>query len=270
MIDFGITVNTTQFEAAMQRLKAGAQAGILDPKYGTLPVQARLLAERCREFTPPRDVGQGKAAVARDLTRIFKPLTHTTFLNEGLRKIIRTDNRAAWNKASANFGDSHNLKNTKAIGFSESWHNANRISRGRARGLSTRAGKAPKDNLGVVTLGPEARKSREYIAKKKKMVGWARSGWNAAIWGLGGQLGPSWVSKHGTQGRLINGTAATNPFIQVINDTSWAKYGQGEGNRIIRNAIQARARDMESYYFRMMRLAAKTADPQAAAYPQAA
>lgn len=253
MIGASIEVNTVQFEAAMQRLKQGVRSGFIDPSYGLLPTQARLLAERCQTFTPPRNVGQGKAAVARDLTVIYKPLSHTTFTSPSLRKIVRTDNRPAWDKVALNFRGAHNLQNTKAIGFSTAWHKQNRMSRGRGR-------RGKNGNLGVVTLGPEGRQSRRYMADKKKMVGWARAGWNQGIIGFGGTVKTPWVSKHGLgQGSFVNGTSSPDPFVQVTNSTSWAKYSGGEGNRILRNAIVARSRDMEAYFYRMMRLAAAKA-----------
>lgn len=243
----------------MQRLQQGVRAGIIDPQYGTLQVQGRMLAERCQVFTPPRNVGQGKAAVARDITTIFRPLSHTTFDNKSLKKIIRTDDRPAWDKVAKNLRGAHNLQNTIAVGFSTAWHKKNRNKRGRAF-------KAKYGNMGVVTLGPEARKVREYIKDKKGMVGWARAGWNSGILGLGGQIKAQWVNRHGMgQGFLVNGTAdAIAPFVQIGNTTSWAGKFQAEGNRIIRNAIAARYRDMEAYFNRMMRLAAAKATGVAA------
>jgi len=251
MIQTSIEVNTVQFEAAMQRLRQGVKDGFINAQYGLLATQGRLLAERCQVFTPPRNVGQGKAAVARDLTVIYKPLSHTTFTSPSLKKIVRTDDRPAWDKVALNFKGSHNLQNTKAIGFSEDWHARNRMSRGRGR-------RGKGGNIGVVTLGPEGRDARRYLKNIQKHVGWARAGWNSGIIGLGGTVKAPWVSRHGMgQGSLVNGTSAPDPFIQVINSTSWAKYGSmGEGNRIIANAINARARDMESYFLRMMKLAA--------------
>lgn len=252
MIDTSFTVNTAQFEAAMMRLREGVRRGFVDAQYGLLPVQGRLLAERCQTFTPPQNVGQGKAAVVRDITNIFRPLSHTTFTNKRLRKVVRTDDRPGWDIAATFFGGSHNLNNTKAMGFSKDFHKRNRNKRG--RGFKVKYG-----NIGFVTLGPEARQVRRYIAEKKKMVGWARAGWGAAIWGLGGNLGPNWIARHGARGQLVNGTASPDPFIQVINDSSWAKQAK-EGNRILRNAVAARSRDMESYFFRMMKVAQKKAE----------
>ncbi len=253
MIDATISVNSTEFEAGMQRLKQGVRDGFISQQYGTLPVQARLLAERCQDFTPPRSVGQGKAAVARDLTVIYRPLSHTTFEGPSLRKIIKTDNRPAWDAAAMNFKGSHNLQNTKAIGFSSDWHERNKMSRGRGR-------RGKNGNLGVVTLGPEARRARAYIDIIKKRVGWARGGWNAGIIGFGGSVKAPWVSNKGMGGGWFqDGTSSPDPFVRVGNSTAWAKSGSGEGSRILANAISARARDMQAFFEHRMRAAANAA-----------
>lgn len=244
-----MSVNTAEFDGALQRLRAGVRAGFVDPSFGTLTVQGRLLAQRCADFTPPRNVGQGKAAVARDLTRIFAPIEERTFTSKSLRKIIRSDDRGAWDKAAQNFDDSHKLRNTRAMAFSPEWHIKNRISRGRGRS-------AKKGNLGFVTLGPQAIAARGYLKDVQKRVGWARAGWNAGLIGLGGKPKGDWIARHGKKrGSLVDGRSSDDPFVQVINDTGWARYAGGEGERILSNAIRARARDMETYYYRMMRVA---------------
>lgn len=252
-----VEVQTAAFEAGMQRLQAGVRAGFVDPKYGTLPVQARLLAEKCQEFTPPRNVGQGKAAVSRDITNIFRPLSHTTFNDKGLRKIVKTDDRPAWNKVALNLRGTHNLQGTTAMGFFADFHKRNRNRRG--RGPAAKYG-----NIGFVTLGPEGRQARIYMRQKRNMVGWSRAGWNAGIIGFGGSVKTPWVSKHGIAGGWFqDGSSSPDPFVRVGNSTSWATL-RGEGNRILRNAVAARARDMQTYYWRMMRAAAAKAQNKAA------
>lgn len=248
-----IEVNTVQFEAGMQRLRQGVRDGFIKPEYGLLPTHARLLAERCQTFTPPRNPGQGRAAVARDITTIYRPLSHTTFTQPSIKKIVRKDDRPAWNKVALNLRGSHNLQNTTAIGFDGgALHKRWRNKRGRTY-------RAKYGNIGYVTLGPEGRQVRRYIADKKKMVGWARAGWNQGIIGFGGTVKTPWVSRHGLgQGFFVNGTTSPDPYVQVGNTTSWAKQSN-EGARILRNAIAARSRDMESYFNRMMRLAAQKA-----------
>lgn len=245
--DITVEVRTVAFEAGMQRLQQAVRDGLIDPAYGTLTVQGRLLAERCQQFTPPRNQGQGRAAVARDFTRIFRPISQDTFREPRLRKIVRDDNRAAWDAAAKYFPGT--LKNTHAVGFDPAYHERNRNRRGRI-------GKVANS----VTLGPEAKKAREYLKTIQSRVGWAKAGWNMGIVGLGGRVSTSWVSRHGvSRGRLIDGRQQRDPFIQVGNDTGWARYNGGEADRILRNAIQARARDMQSYVDRAMNRAVAVA-----------
>ncbi len=236
----------------MQRLRRGVRDGLIDPNFGLLSTQTRLLAERCQAFTPPRNVGQGRTAVSRDLSVIFRPLSQTSFLDKGLRKIIRTDDRPAWEEVSKRFNDSHNLKGTRAIGFSKEWHKRNRKARG--RGSRGKGG-----NLGYVTLGPEAKQARAYIKEVRGFVGWAKAGWNAGVLHFGGRVA-SWIGKHGTaRSHVLDGRAASDPFVKVSNVTGWAKYRNSEATRILGNAVSARARDMQSYFERMMRIAAAKA-----------
>jgi len=258
-----MTVNSVAFAASMLRLQQGVKDGIIDKRYGTLAVQTELLSKRCQDFTPPRNVGQGKAAVARDITTIFKPISQNTFDNKGIRKIIRRDDRDGWNKAALNFGNEHQLRNTKAIGFSTAWHTQNRRSKGRGPGWKK------NHNIGVVTLGPEARKVRAYIREKKQLVGWARAGWNVGIIAFGGTVSGQWITRHGMlRGSIVDARANAAPYVRVLNDTGWARYNSGgEGQRILRNAVTSRAADMQTYFNRMMNLAkakAESATPLAA------
>lgn len=240
-----IEVRTAEFEAAMQAIQRGVQRGLIDPQYGTLPVQARLLAEQCQKYTPPRNKGQGQAAVARDLTRIYAPQSASTYKNKRVRRIVMRDDRNGWNSAARNFVKP--LQGTTAIAFSESWHAQNRISRGRASGLAN-GKRGARANLGVVTLGPQARMAREYIKKVKKMVGWAKAGWNQAILMLGGTVTTEWIARHKMgHGGMVFQATGPNPFVLVSNQTGWAKYNGDEGNRIIRNAVSQRARMMQTF-----------------------
>lgn len=257
-------LDTVAYEGAIQRLKAGIKKGFIDPQYGTLPVQARLLAEECQKLTPPlgkKGSGDsaafdaGSAAVARDITRIYCPLDQSTFTNKGLKRIIKNDDRVAWNKAAMGFGDSHSLKNTTAIGFSSSTHNQFRISRGRASGLAN-GKRGAKKNLGMVTLGGQALMAREYISQIQKRVGWARAGWNAGIIQNGGNAPRSWISRHGMGGGGTTRGEGENPWVSVSNNTGWASY---DGARIVKNAITSRIKHMEVYADTMMRVAAEKA-----------
>lgn len=252
-----VTINTVEFEAAMQRLRSGVRAGIIDPQYGTLTVQARLLSEKCQLLTPPRNVGQGNAAVMRDLSRVYFPQSAKTYRSKSIRRIIMRDDRAAWDAAAKNFAIP--LKNTRAIDFSEGWHQQNKISRGRASGLAN-GKRGAKANLEVVTLGPQASLARAYMQKIKARVGWAKAGWSMGIVAFGGRVAANWVARHSiARGRVVDGRSAAEPFVQVGNDTGWAQYRGTEGERIVRNVIASRSRDMQAYFETMMRVAAQKA-----------
>lgn len=251
----GVEVNTAAFEGAMQRLRKGVREGFIDPQYGTLTVQARLLAERCQVFTPPRNVGQGNAAVARDLTRIYAPQSAKTYTSKSIRRIVMRDDRDGWRSAAKNFGGP--LRNTEAIGFSENWHQQNRDKRGRAY-------RGKYGNLGKVTLGPQASLARAYMKKVLARVGWAKAGWNMGILAFGGRVAAGWIGRHSViRGKITDGRLDPEPYVGVTNDTGWAQNNSAEGERIIRNAVNARIRDTYSYYERMMRLAASKAQKAA-------
>ena len=245
--EFTVEVRTVAFEAGMQRLQSAVRQGLIDPSYGTLTVQGRLLAQQCQKFTPPENQAQGKTAVARDLTRIFRPISADTFDEAKMKRIVREDKRAAWDAAAKFFQGS--LRGTHARAFDPAYHEQNRNRRGRV-------GKVAES----VTLGQEAKKARAYIKQVQNRVGWARAGWNVGIVGLGGRVPQQWVARHGVaRGTLVDGRNSSDPFIQVGNDTGWAKYNGDEGNRILRNAIAARSRDMQSFVDRAMKRAAEVA-----------
>lgn len=268
-----VEVDSVAFESAMQRLRAAIKDQTMNPQYGLLPVQARLLAERCQSFTPPigRQAGRnrqtstatarqaGRIAIKRDLHRIFYPISHVTFQDKQLRKIVRTNDVLAWNAASKYF-TKEALRNTRAIPFSASWHKVNRISRGRARG-GGQWGNKPA-NLGFVTLGPEGQKARAYTKNTvEPRMGWARAGWNQGIMLNSGTVTEAWIARHGMgSGFCRKNLQEANPSIWVGNTTSWARYGsEGEGIRIIRNAIATRARDIEKHVANMEQVCAAAA-----------
>lgn len=254
----GIEANTAVLEGAMMALRKGVRDGLIDPQYGTLGVQGRLLAQRCQDFTPPRNVGQGNVAVVRDLSRIYFPQSSKTYKNARMRKIVMNDDRAAWDRAAEHFTGNIALRGTRAIAFSEQWHRQNRDARGRAV-------RGKYGHIGIVTLGPQGALAREYIKKVKARVGWARAGWNMGIIAFGGQVSAGWVARHSIiRGSVTDGRADYNPFVAFTNDTGWAKYNRGEGERIVRNATLARIRDISAYAERMTKLAAERAFKQAA------
>lgn len=265
-MDSFVVTNTVQFEAAMQRLRAEIRRGTVHPDFGLLAVQGRLFAERCQQLTPPfrQKAGKngdnsasawvvGKRAVARDLHRVYYPISENTWNDPRLKAIIRTDNRTAWAKVVRNFRSEKTafLSKTIAVGFSKSMHEKYRISRGRVAGLKTKK-RSALSTLGMVTLGKQGKMARDFSMEKRKNVGWAKAGWNAGIFNLGGKPPPGWIAQHGTKrSAFTDGRNSSDPFIRVTNFSGWARYSKGEGERIMRNALATRARDIERYAERM-------------------
>lgn len=266
-----VEVNSAGFEAALRRLDKAVRSGFVDPIFGTLPKQASLLALRCQDFTPPIARGKagfpdrvsarkaGEIAIKRDLHRCFWPVSQSTFESKSLKRIVSENNVEAWRIAAMRFKKPE-LRNTTAFpSFNAVFHTANRNNRGRV--VRAKNGY----NLGRVSLGPVGVEARAYTKKMLDRQGWARAGWNLGV--LAGGTGmqahaglPNWVRRHGLgQGAYTDGTASADPFVRVSNNTGWAKYGSGEGNRIISNAIGARIRDMEKYAEKMAQVAAQRA-----------
>jgi len=242
-------VRTADFEAGMLRLEQGVKQGFVQPEYGTLPVQSRLLAERCQAFTPPSTAAEGRAAVTRDITGIFRPISSGIWREKQIRKIVRTDNREDWNALAKNLSAKSGLRDTTAVGFNPDVHQRLRNKRGFVN-RGSRKGR-------WVTLGPESAKVKKYLAEIKKRVGWAKAGWNATILRFGGNISGGWLANHGQgHGRVNVNMNMPDPFVQSVNETGWAKYQNREGQRVIQNAVLARARDMQAYFERMMKLAA--------------
>lgn len=267
-----VEVNTTAFEGAMERLRKEVRKGFVDPIYGTLPKQASLLSLRCQDFTPPIARGNvggmdrvtarkaGEIAIKRDLQRCFWPVSHTTFKEKSLKRIVSENNVEAWRVAAMRFKKPE-LRNTTALpSFNAGFHAANRTKR--VRVIPAKNGY----NLGRVSLGPVGIEARRYTKDMLKRQGWARAGWNLGV--LAGGAGvqaharlPNWIRRHGLgHGSYTDGTSAADPFVRVSNNTGWARYGSmGEGNRILTNAINARIRDMEAYAIKMGELGAARA-----------
>lgn len=243
----GIEVRTVEFEAAMQRLRSGVRKGFIDPAYGTLGVQGRLLAERCQAMTPPRSYSQGRKRVATDIRKAFQPLKASMFSSPQIQKIVRRDNRPAWDEAAKHF-TSRNLKNTRASSFDKKHHERQRASRGRVFGSG-----------GIVTLGSEATAVARYIREVQRRVGWAKGGWNMGILSLGGRVKDSWVSRHSVlRGIIKDGRSLPDPFIYVANNTGWGK-DRNQSVKIVKSAISHRARDMQKYFEVQMKIAAEKA-----------
>jgi hypothetical protein len=247
----------TRMTLAMERLRKAATAGIVDPKLGTLPVQSRLLAERCLAMTPPRNKKQGEAAVARDITSVVRG-REPGYL-EAVERIAGTSSVVRQHLTTKD-GRTY-LIDVDQIDRDGSmirrWHQKQRRARGRVpRGTS-------KNNDTIIgrwqardTLWAPAEMVRAYIAKRQQGVGLARAGWVKPILALGGVRVPDWVKRQGMRySGYVDGLRQKRPFIQANNNTRWGQY-RAQAEKVVRDAIRARVRDMERFYLLAMKRAA--------------
>jgi hypothetical protein len=251
-----IAERENEFAFRLGRLNELVQKGLVDPNIGTLPKQAQLLTEHCMRLTPPKTVEQGKTRVRYDLRKIFHPVDKEDMKNPAVRALVYRSDFAAWDAFARNVKGGP-FAGTKAVTPMPEMHTANRDRRGRAK----------KTNF--VTLWKQRGEMNRIIRDAQTRVGWARAGWNVAFRALRG-VAPAWVAKHANSpGKFVNGLANPQPFIEVANNTKWA--GRADSEQIVRKALAYRARDMKTYFDKMMGLAASgTATPYQAQQAQIA
>lgn len=244
MISFNIQ-SSREEEIAFRlgNIRKLAQQGLVDPEFGTISKQGQLLTLHCMKLTPPRNEKQGRDRTKADMLRIFNPLKLNGWRDKGLRDIIQSGNKVAWENASRHM--SGDLARTSAVEPTEELHKRWRDPRGRGR--KTR----------FVTLGPQRNALAALIKAAQARVGWAKAGWLRGYYALKGMRVDGWVAKHSTvRGQFVDGRNSPEmPYIEVANDTGWGRYKE-ENQRIINGAIRARAQAMKTYYEKMMEIAA--------------
>jgi hypothetical protein len=250
----------------LKQLEKLISKGIVNPQYGTLPVQARLLLDDIMAKTPPTygktknetvSVGSndtmsrkvGEAAIRNDITMLFHPIASAEFRDKRIAKVISSGDIARWNALAPHL--SGKLKGTRAVTPTLEFHRSQRNSRGRIpRGLAQR----PR----YVTLEPQQSALMNVIRQRLAQQGWTRAGWLKAYMALGGVRAPQWVGRHAPGlGAYENGLAdPTQPYVGCWNATRWAKAGH-ESQRVVNNAMKRRAKSIERYTDKMAELALK-------------
>lgn len=192
--------------------------------------QGRLLLQKASQFTPPKTMGQGKKAVARDIKRAVYPLTVRQFKSPDLRKVIskaiRERNLRDIEAILHNAGWS---RLEKVVPFSPDLHTSQRNKRGRV-----------PDRGGVRIATPDAQQVNAYIKKVQTRVGMAKGGFALGVTMLGGSL-PAWVTKWSSAGEFKDNTAsAIDTYIQQTNRSPWT--AQGDEDRVVANAMESRTK----------------------------
>lgn len=222
--------------------------GIVSPKNGSLTNNARLLAQTAQKLTPPKNAKQGTVAVKRDTNRAARAIAAKSFDDKRLQAIVRRNNQTAWNAASRHFKKA-GVKGTHAHNFTPRIYQQARGSRGRVL-----------RNSGDVLLGPQGTAGRRHVRKTVKRVGWAKAGWNRALFGLHGKPTGVFVKKQGMGHGSFNRSPsrrglAYTAWIKFSNNTAWGR--DTEAQRIARDALKIRTNAMRKNFELSMKRAAR-------------
>lgn len=258
LINFGIMEQRqTEFAVAIQRLRKGVRRGLIDPKFGTLPEQAKLLTERCLRMTPPKTQEQGENRTAKDITSIIKG-RDPEYLDFAVKLTGKTTNvrQALKTKAGIPYVIDVDVIDESGNQIA-AWHEKHRdkrrgrVWRGSAKNNDDKIGRWQSRN----TLWVPAEALKAYLEKMKSHVGTAKAGWLKAYLALGGTRAPDWVRRQSLrQGIFVNGLNNQRPFIEVRNASKWGTRNNNSAD-IVSKALAYRARDMQLYLDKMMDLA---------------
>lgn len=207
-----------------------------------------LLIDVVIKLTPPKTLAQGRAAVARDIRKTMRPFDPAAIETEGLREIVAKRDLVAYNILAGRV-KSGRMRGTTAVAFAPDVHTRRRDRRGRV-GADSRQ----------VVLGTDASLLRKYIADVQSRVGYAKSGWLAALRLVGARTAAGFVERHGTAGgsAIDDRKNPDNPSMTGINRTPWAAR-RDEGRRIVHAAIGSRIISIASKIKVKLRLARERA-----------
>lgn len=194
----------------------------------------RLLMEQVIKFSPPRNLAQGRKAVARDINRAVSVFGVDRITDPRLKQIWSRRDYPAFNAFAAAL-----RQPWSAAPFSPDLHEKQRNARGIVRRRSRRVFVLGRADTGAL---------RGYVRKKQANVGIARSGWLAGLFGVSNSVGwgqPSWVTRHGIRFGAFNDWSAhpDDPTLEAVNRSPWARR-YDEGTRVLTNAMVAARRNM--------------------------
>lgn len=226
-----------------------ARKGLVDPQYGTLSVQTKLLAEQCMLNTPPKQKKLGHDRVRFDMNKVFHPVKAAEIVEPKLRQIVLKSDKVAWDrmwearKTGPFVGTIVTEPSDELAKANVRLNNRNRWRARRTRFVALRAQQPALE---------------EQIRKRQAMIGWARAGWLRALIHLKSTRVPDWVMRHNPgAGQIIDRRFAPDtPEIEVDNFSSWAKTNR-EGQDVVNRSLRNRERAMETYYKSVMAQVAK-------------
>lgn len=241
-----MNIEAAEFGVVMEKLQKNIRAGIIDPHYGTLSYQGRLLLERIIKFTPAGSEDQQRAAIRGDLLKVFQ-LRRAEVIAAVVRQVGTGpfDGRIH-HAATSTHTDIRTFGTVQNVAAMMAVHRKYYTRRGRTRRVQDR-----------YLVSPEV--FTQYLEFLYKHAGRAKAGWLPAASRLFTPGLPQWVLRHAPgEGFFDDGRQSERPYIEAMNTSRWSRSrGQDEADRIVRGAVAARARDMETYLVVQMNLALK-------------
>lgn len=194
--------------------------------------EARLICQRVMQFTPPRNLAQGRRRVKSDIERVYLMPSwfEETFafqydkLGNRVKELVRTKQEETLDKI---FERSDKLRRIHMESFSPDTHRKAR-----------RAGRVGKGFAPFSFPLREQERVKAYSSKKQKNVGLVKSGWAACLIKLGGSA-PGWLAKRSGNGQV----RYLSDGIEMINTIKIAKQVDAKGG-FIRKALAGRQRDL--------------------------
>lgn len=161
--------------------------------------ETKGLAQQIIRLTPPRNLAQGRKAVATDLSRIVWSPDPDTIKWAPLKEAFEKRDVAKATALMAQKGKTF----TTDVGAIAAQHLKMRTPRGRI-------------NRGVKPfLVAFARTARAYVRDVQSRVGWARGAWVRALLSAGGTA-PSWIARHAAKAGTVIANFGENPSVTAI------------------------------------------------------
>ena len=255
-------IDTREVTAALLRYKV--ETGKAWPV--VIKEQARLFLQRVIQLTHPKTQAQGRAAVKRDIRKVF---TDAKGAHAMISDLVQ---QRLHNLEELGFSTKFRFreKRIQTVWENRDWEVLEIIFRhaaqnrlqiiprpdpaihqaARVRGHVVR-GKRPKY---LVKRGLPA-----YVAEIQKHVGKAKAGWIAAAQALCAQF-PNWITRHGAgSGSIQDQTTASEPSLTVVNAAK-SMVGMEEDDGVVERALAGRIRDMAIHAEKLAQLAARKAN----------
>lgn len=224
-----IQVDTTEFAQNVRKYAVAVGKDIND----AVKEEARLICQRIMQFTPPKNLSQGRRRVQSDIERVYlQPgwFEDTyNFQDERLagrvKKLVRVKDEVVLEKI---FDNSPKLSRIHIEPFNPAIHRKFRRNGRVGKGVAPFS--FPLQQQGEV---------KSYTTKKQKNVGLVKSGWAACLIKLGGSVA-GWLSKRPNNGSV----QYLEDGILLTNRVGIAAAVDGKG-QFARKAIQGRQRDLK-------------------------